>query len=95
MNAPTPEQLDAQAETPQAKAAGQCYALMIGIAKYAELEPLPTAVNDAEAVADVLRAKYGCSVQTVLNEKATREGILDTLSVFQKLLKARVTTVRP
>ena len=87
VNAPTPEQLDAQAETPQAKAAGQCYALMIGIAKYAELEPLPTAVNDAEAVADVLRAKYGCSVQTVLNEKATREGILDTLSVFQKLLK--------
>ncbi len=90
--APTPEPektpvVEADAAKSQPDMPGSCYVLAVGIANYATLEPVATAVNDVDAVTATLREKFGCRIQTVLNENATRTGILDALTVFQKLLK--------
>jgi uncharacterized caspase-like protein len=66
---------------------GRYYALVIGIAHYQDWDQLPTPVNDAQAVAKLLQENYGFQVQTLLDQQATREGILDTLNALQKTLQ--------
>jgi hypothetical protein len=66
--------------------AGRYYALVIGISDYESLEDLPSAVRDGQAVTDILH-DYGFKVNTLFDQKATRERILDTLNVLQKLLE--------
>ncbi|MAF48452.1 MAG: hypothetical protein CMM10_09325 [Rhodospirillaceae bacterium] len=56
---------------------GNYHALVIGINRYHNLPRLRTAVADAEAIADVLKSKYGFSVSTLINP--TRTQILDRL----------------
>ena len=68
------------------EAQGRYYALVIGISGYEHLETLPSAVNDAQAVTESLR-NYGFKVNTLFDEKASRERILDSLEVFQRLLE--------
>ncbi len=63
------------------------YALMIGISQYQYTPLLSSAVSDIQAVSNILREQYGFKVQTLCDQKATREGILDTLHVFQRLLE--------
>ena len=46
---------------------GRYHALVIGINAYKNLPKLETAVNDASAVADLLRQKYGFEVTLLLN----------------------------
>jgi formylglycine-generating enzyme required for sulfatase activity/uncharacterized caspase-like protein len=46
---------------------GRYHALVVGINAYKNLPALETAVNDASAVADVLRQKYGFEVTLLLN----------------------------
>ena len=46
---------------------GRYHALVVGINAYKNLPQLETAVNDATAVADVLRQKYGFEVTLLLN----------------------------
>ena len=46
---------------------GRYQALVIGINEYKNLPKLETAVNDATAVADVLRQRYGFEVTLLLN----------------------------
>ncbi len=87
---PAPEKtpvVAADAAKSQPEMPGSCYVLAVGIANYATLEPVATAVNDVQAVTATLREKFGCNIQTVLNENATRTAILDAFTVFQKLLK--------
>ena len=68
---------------------GEYKALVIGINDYKDpnVPDLETAVNDANAVARVLKDKYGFKVEFLLDEKATREAIykqLRTLAVSTK-----------
>lgn len=51
---------------------GRYHALVIGNNAYKHLPRLVTAVNDAEAVADILRTRYGFEVTLLL--EATRDG---------------------
>ena len=46
---------------------GRYHALVIGINEYKNLPKLETAVNDATAVADALRQRYGFEVTLLLN----------------------------
>jgi hypothetical protein len=64
---------------------GEYHALVIGNDNYRHWSPLRTAVNDANAVADVLRRKYGFKVQTLLN--ATFEQTLNALNDLVRTLK--------
>jgi len=62
------------------------YALIIGINNYQDsrVTQLDTAVNDAQAVANLLKNHYAFQVTTLINNEATRSGILQT---FDKLAK--------
>lgn len=64
---------------------GDYHALVIGNDNYRYWGPLRTAVNDATAVADILRRKYGFKVRTLLN--ATFDQTLNTLNDLVKTLK--------
>lgn len=57
---------------------GRYHALVIGNARYREWEPLATPHNDAQAVSDTLRDRYGFEVTTLLD--ATREQIFAALA---------------
>ena len=57
---------------------------MIGNDGYTQLRPLRTAVNDARAVAGVLRSRYGFSVTLV--ENATRRQALSELNTLRERL---------
>lgn len=46
---------------------GRYHALVIGINEYRNIAPLETAVNDANAVGDLLRDKYGFEVTMLIN----------------------------
>lgn len=46
---------------------GKYYALVIGIDKYSQINPLDTPVNDINAIADILTDRYGFQVQKVVN----------------------------
>jgi hypothetical protein len=65
---------------------GNYRALVIGINYYSNLKDkdLKTAVYDAKAVSNILRNKYGFTVTTLLNEQASRKGIL---SAYQQLIE--------
>jgi hypothetical protein len=70
---------------PRLKASlGKYHALVIGNDHYTQLRPLRTAVNDARAVASVLRTRYGFSVTLV--ENATRRHILAELNALRERL---------
>ncbi len=60
---------------------GRYHALVIGINDYAHLPKLKTAVKDAEAVAEVLKARHGFSVRLLRN--ATRDDILLALNEYR------------
>ena len=65
-------------------ASGPYFALVIGNNEY-QFEPkLKTAVNDAEAVAKVLRSSYGFETTVLLN--ATRAQILGAINGYRKTL---------
>jgi hypothetical protein len=49
---------------------GKFYAVVIGESDYRKFEPLPSAVNDARAVAKVLEEKYGFEVRRLENASA-------------------------
>ena len=59
---------------------GRYHALVIGINDYKNLPKLETAVNDASAVADLLRQKYGFEVTLLLNP-----GRSDVIRALDKL----------
>ena len=63
---------------------GRYHALVIGNNAYRHIKPLRTAVNDARAVADLLRGSYGFRV-TLLTD-ATREKILSALGKMRRQL---------
>ncbi|GMQ79795.1 MAG: hypothetical protein BMS9Abin03_234 [Thermodesulfobacteriota bacterium] len=60
---------------------GAYKALIIGINDYKDpkIPNLETAVNDASAMAKLLREKYGFQIKLLLDRKATREGIYRAL----------------
>jgi hypothetical protein len=64
---------------------GEYHALVIGNDSYKHWAPLRTAVNDANAVADLLRRKYGFKVRTLLN--ATFDQTLNAMNDLVKTLK--------
>jgi WD40 repeat protein len=66
---------------------GKYYALVIGINQYADFQDLAIAVNDAQSVAEVLQNRYGFIVETLLDNEATREGILRALNRFNRKTK--------
>jgi len=65
---------------PTETAGGAYYALVVGIDRYKPpLRQLRTAVNDAQAIAKILRERYGFQVTLLLDDRATRASILDIL----------------
>lgn len=68
------------AETIPLAAVGRYFALVIGIDDYTAMDRLQTPVNDANAVAELLRGKFGfASVTLLLNQEATRAQIWQAL----------------
>jgi hypothetical protein len=63
---------------------GQFYAVVIGESQYRKLEALPTAVDDARAVAQLLEARYGFHVTRL--ENAKQGAILAALNAVGKQL---------
>jgi TPR repeat protein len=63
---------------------GKYYALVIGNNAYGKLPKLATPINDAEAIASVLKGKYGFNV-TLLKD-ATRYDILEALNQMREKL---------
>ena len=61
---------------------GRYYALVIGNNNYRHLPRLQSAVNDAEAVSELLSSSYGFKVETLLN--ATRSDTFSSLSRVRK-----------
>lgn len=64
---------------------GNFHALVIGNARYSNFAALQTPVRDAEAVAQVLRERYGYKVQTLVD--ASRAQIIQALSEYATTLK--------
>lgn len=61
---------------------GNYHALIIGINKYKEWNPLRTAVKDAEALKDILIQRYGFKKENVIlrtDKNATRDGLIGDL----------------
>ena len=65
-------------------APGKNFALVIGNNNYRYVEKLKTAVNDANAVDQLLRAKYGFTTNVLRD--ATRSEILTTLNNYRRTL---------
>ena len=63
---------------------GKYFALIIGNNDYKYIPKLKTAVNDAKAVSEILKADYGFETKLLLN--ATREQILDAMNAFKMKL---------
>ncbi|HXJ96757.1 MAG TPA: caspase family protein [Terriglobia bacterium] len=63
---------------------GTYYALVIGVADYTHLPKLRTPVNDAQAVAELLRSRYGFNTKVLPN--ATRDQILTALDDYRRRL---------
>ncbi len=80
--------LDPIEQTPQGTPGnGSYFALVIGINDYhAPLARLKTAVNDAQAVGNILQTRYGFQVRYLLNQNATRFNILDALDRYRNTL---------
>jgi len=60
---------------------GEYRALIIGINDYKDpqIPDLETPLNDARAIAELLKVKYGFTVETILAKQATRERIYNAL----------------
>ncbi len=65
---------------------GRYHALVIGINDYQNIPRLNTAVNDASAIADMLRQRYGFEVELLLNP--TRDQVIRTLDRLRGELTA-------
>ena len=66
---------------------GRYFALVIGVDKYpGPIPQLHTAVKDANAIADVLKEKYGFQTTLLTDASATRAGILDQIATYQTQL---------
>lgn len=63
---------------------GRFYALIIGNNKYAQLSSLKTSVNDAKAVEQVLRKRYGYKTTLLIN--ASRHQVMTAFNDLRKLL---------
>lgn len=66
----------------------QSFALVIGINEYRNVSPLSIAVNDAEALAEVLVTKLGFpqdKVAVLLDEQATKTRVLETFLAYEAL----------
>jgi|GEM_PF-1715004 len=64
----------------------RCHALIIGIDQYQHWNSLRCAAGDARAVANVLKQNYGYGdIRLLLNEQATRKGIMDSLDSLLEL----------
>lgn len=64
---------------------GKNYLLLIGIDKYAEVDPLQNAVRDAKGVANILLNRYQFEEENTLqlyDEDATRDKIISAFDVF-------------
>ncbi len=79
------QDLDAETDLPPVSQ-GRYFALVIGINDYSSLSKLATPVNDAKAVAELLSTKYGFTTKLLLNQEATRNGILNALIDLQQQL---------
>jgi len=66
---------------------GDYYALVIGNNRYQHLKPLSTAVNDANAVASLLRSRYQFNVNILTN--ATRSETVSALSMLRKTISSK------
>jgi type VI secretion system VasD/TssJ family lipoprotein len=69
-------------------------ALLIGINKYQSFPSLRGAANDVDAIRQLLVTRYGfaeASVQVLLDQEATRQGILSALAKLQQTAKADET----
>ncbi len=76
----------ARAITPAADIAfGRYHALVIGNNAYRHLPRLDTAVDDAKAIADVLRGQYGFNARLLLD--ASRADIIEALDDYRARLK--------
>jgi len=59
------------------------WAVVIGINKYPNVPQLSYAVEDADAVADIIKSKFGfeeSKVKVLKDAQATRQGIINTLN---------------
>jgi len=66
---------------------GRYFALVIGVDKYPSPIPqLHTAVKDANAIAEVLKEKYGFQTTLLTDASATRGKILDQIVTYETLL---------
>jgi hypothetical protein len=66
---------------------GRYFALVIGIDKYpSPIQQLHTAVKDANAIAEVLRTKYGFQTTLLTDASATRARILDQIATYETQL---------
>lgn len=66
---------------------GKYYALVIGINQYsAPMPQLKTAVNDAKAIASLLKDRYGFEVILLLDGQATRQAILNNINKYRSVL---------
>ena len=64
----------------------QSHALVIGINDYLEAGPLTYAVNDAEAVSEILQAKFNFpreNITLLIDQEATRAAILENYMNFR------------
>jgi len=61
---------------------GKFHAVVIGESQYGKYESLPTGVNDARAIAQLLETKYGYEVTRL--ENATQQQILEALRATAK-----------
>ena len=66
-----------QMQTAAVASYGKFYAVVIGESQYRKLEPLPTTINDARAIAQLLETSYGYTVTRL--ENATGRQITDAL----------------
>jgi uncharacterized caspase-like protein len=83
----TPQPVPARPVSPGDQLAvnfGRYHALVIGNNTYTDLSPLKTAVNDATAVADLLRTAYGFTITLLTN--TTREEIIAALDSLRATL---------
>lgn len=65
---------------------GNYHALVIGINRYWYLDKLNMAVKDARTVAQLLEKQYGFTVTMLLDEQATRDGIMGAFNQLNQKL---------
>lgn len=67
---------------------GAYYALVIGINAYPHWPPLKTAAGDAQALDQVLRQRYGFRTTLLVDDRATRAGILNAFGEYRRSLRS-------